>query len=80
MGFAAETRDVLEYARGKLEAKGLDLIVANRVGPDAAFDRDDNALTLISADGVSELGSGSKRELAARLIRLIGQRLEAGTA
>ncbi|MGE4072140.1 MAG: bifunctional phosphopantothenoylcysteine decarboxylase/phosphopantothenate--cysteine ligase CoaBC [Lysobacterales bacterium] len=80
VGFAAETRDVLEYARGKLEAKGLDLIVANQVGPDAAFDRDDNALTVISAEGTTELGSGSKRELAARLISLISQKLGADKA
>ncbi|MBK8069019.1 MAG: bifunctional phosphopantothenoylcysteine decarboxylase/phosphopantothenate--cysteine ligase CoaBC [Rhodanobacteraceae bacterium] len=79
VGFAAETRDVLAYAQAKLKAKGLDLIVANRVGPDAAFDRDDNALTLISADGASELGRGSKRALAARLVELIAARL-AGAA
>lgn len=78
VGFAAETRDVRQYAEGKLKAKGLDLIVANQVGPDAAFDRDDNALTVISLEGVIELGSGSKRDLAARLIGLIADRL--GTA
>lgn len=77
VGFAAETREVEAYARAKLAAKGLDLIVANRVGPDAAFDRDDNALTVIAADGVLELGSGSKRELAARLLGLVAQRLQA---
>lgn len=77
VGFAAETREVQEYARAKLAAKGLDLIVANRVGPDAAFDRDDNALTVIAADAVQELGSGSKRELAARLVALIAERLGA---
>lgn len=79
VGFAAETRDVLGYAQAKLKAKGLDLIVANRVGPDAAFDRDDNALTVISAEGASELGSGSKRALAARLVELVAARL-AGAA
>ena len=78
VGFAAETRDVLSYAQGKLKAKGLDLIVANRVGPDAAFDREDNALTVISADAVVELGSGSKRQLAQRLVELIAARLQQG--
>lgn len=75
VGFAAETREVLDYARGKLVAKGLDLIVANRVGPDCAFDRDDNALTVIDAASELELGSGSKRELAARLVELLARRL-----
>ena len=75
VGFAAETRDVLSYAQAKLKAKGLDLIIANRVGPDAAFDRDDNALTVVSAEGAAELGSGSKRALAARLVELVAARL-----
>ena len=76
VGFAAETRDVIGYAQAKRVAKGLDLIVANRVGPDAAFDREDNALTVISADAVVELGSGSKRQLAARLVELMAARLD----
>ena len=76
VGFAAETCDVISYAQAKLVAKGLDLIVANRVGPDAAFDREDNALTVISADSVIELGSGSKRRLASRLIELVADSLE----
>lgn len=75
VGFAAETRDVIAYAQAKRAAKGLDLIVANRVGPDAAFDREDNALTVISADAVIELGSGTKRQLAARLVELMAARL-----
>jgi phosphopantothenoylcysteine decarboxylase/phosphopantothenate--cysteine ligase len=75
VGFAAETRDVLAYAQAKLVAKGVDLIVANRVGPDAAFDREDNALTVVSAQSVVDLGSGSKRQLAQRLIGLIARRL-----
>lgn len=80
VGFAAETRDVVAYAQAKLAAKGLDLIVANRVGPDAAFDRDDNALTVISPQAVIELGSGSKRVLAERLVELIAARLNAEAA
>lgn len=76
VGFAAETCDVISYAQAKRVAKGLDLIVANRVGPDAAFDREDNALTVISADSVIELGSGSKRRLASRLIELVADSLE----
>ena len=43
VGFAAETENVVEYARGKLAKKNLDMIVANRVGRDCGFDRDDNA-------------------------------------
>jgi phosphopantothenoylcysteine decarboxylase/phosphopantothenate--cysteine ligase len=54
VGFAAETRDVTERARGKLAAKGIDLIVANDVGaPGVGFDHDTNAVTILGADGSS---------------------------
>ncbi|HYW77795.1 MAG TPA: bifunctional phosphopantothenoylcysteine decarboxylase/phosphopantothenate--cysteine ligase CoaBC [Gammaproteobacteria bacterium] len=76
VGFAAETENVTDNARAKLEAKKLDLICANLVGDEHAFGRDDNALIAISADGENDLGRGSKRELAARLIELISHRLE----
>jgi phosphopantothenoylcysteine decarboxylase/phosphopantothenate--cysteine ligase len=52
VGFAAETRDLLENARAKLRAKGLDLIVANDVTePGAGFAVDTNRVTLIDARG-----------------------------
>lgn len=76
VGFAAETENVTANARAKLEAKKLDLICANLVGDEHAFGRDDNALIAISTDGENDLGRGSKRELAARLIELIAHRLE----
>ena len=79
IGFAAETNDVEKHARDKLVRKKLDMIAANEVGAAKAFDRDDNALTVISAEGASELGSGSKRALAARLVELVAARL-AGAA
>jgi phosphopantothenoylcysteine decarboxylase/phosphopantothenate--cysteine ligase len=55
VGFAAETRDLLEIARAKLRAKGLDLIVANDVTePGAGFAVDTNRVTLIDARGCIE--------------------------
>jgi phosphopantothenoylcysteine decarboxylase/phosphopantothenate--cysteine ligase len=49
IGFAAETDDVLNYARGKLERKNLDAIVANDVTqPGAGFDVNTNIVTIIS--------------------------------
>jgi len=68
VGFAAETENVEEYARAKLERKRLDLIAANRVGADCGFERDDNALLLIWPDGREELARADKRELARQLI------------
>jgi phosphopantothenoylcysteine decarboxylase/phosphopantothenate--cysteine ligase len=50
VGFAAETDNVLENARGKLQRKNLDLIVANDVGVDGVgFEYDTNAVTILSA-------------------------------
>ena len=77
VGFAAETNDVEANARLKLEAKKLDLIAANRVGADCGFDREDNALVALWADGRKDLGGGVKAELADRLIGLIVERMRA---
>ncbi len=72
VGFAAETQDLLTYARGKLERKNLDLIVANDVSqPGIGFNSDDNAVTLVSRDAVLPLPQTSKRQLASQLIRQI---------
>jgi phosphopantothenoylcysteine decarboxylase/phosphopantothenate--cysteine ligase len=77
VGFAAETTDVERHALIKLESKHLDMIAANRVGKDLAFDKDDNALTVLWAGGRRELALASKTELARSLIELIAERLRA---
>jgi phosphopantothenoylcysteine decarboxylase/phosphopantothenate--cysteine ligase len=52
IGFAAETSDVARHARGKLESKQADLIVANDVTAEGAgFDHDTNVITLYFRDG-----------------------------
>lgn len=75
VGFAAETTNVIEHARAKLKSKKLDLICANRVGDELAFECDDNALVALSAQDETDLGRGPKRLLAQRLIALIAERL-----
>ncbi|GAB4351796.1 MAG: bifunctional phosphopantothenoylcysteine decarboxylase/phosphopantothenate--cysteine ligase CoaBC [Immundisolibacter sp.] len=77
VGFAAETDDVLAYARRKLDDKGLDLIAANAVGAGLGFETDDNALTLLWPGGQRELPRASKAALARELIAEIAQRLHA---
>lgn len=77
VGFAAETQDVLDNARGKLERKKLDMIVANQVGKNLAFDRDDNAATVLWADGEQVFAQQSKDSLARELVRCIATRFEA---
>ncbi len=55
VGFAAESEDLLNNARKKLKAKGLDLIVANDItGEQSGFAFDTNKVTLISAGGEAE--------------------------
>jgi phosphopantothenoylcysteine decarboxylase/phosphopantothenate--cysteine ligase len=70
VGFAAETENVIDYARGKLMKKKLDMIVANRVGRDCGFDRDDNAATVLWAGGEQSYPTSSKTDLARQLIEL----------
>lgn len=72
-GFAAETEDVLNRARAKLERKGLDLIVANDVTQEGAgFDLDTNIVTLMDAHGeTTALPKLSKDEVAERILDAI---------
>jgi phosphopantothenoylcysteine decarboxylase / phosphopantothenate---cysteine ligase len=71
VGFAAESQDLLANAQAKRERKGVPLLVGN-IGP-ATFGQDDNALLLVSADGVQELGRAPKLELARQLIAVCAQ-------
>ena len=73
VGFAAETQDLEQNARAKLEGKRLDMIAANRVGDGVAFDRDDNALLLLWPGGREELPTCGKLELARQLVRRIAE-------
>jgi len=69
VGFAAETNDVVDYAREKLNKKKLQLIAANHVGgKETGFGTADNAITLISADSVTELPRANKSAIARSLV------------
>ncbi|MGD1992381.1 MAG: bifunctional phosphopantothenoylcysteine decarboxylase/phosphopantothenate--cysteine ligase CoaBC [Anaerolineae bacterium] len=55
VGFAAESRDLIANARAKLEAKGLDLIVANDItARDAGFGAETNRVVVIDREGNTE--------------------------
>ena len=77
VGFAAETESLLDHARGKLERKGLDLIVANDVSrPGIGFESDANAVTVLGPEGlVATVDVASKRVIADRLMDLFAERL-----
>lgn len=74
VGFAAETRNVLDYARQKLLNKRLDMICANDVsGSHTGFDSDQNAVSVIWRGGELDLPVQPKQQLAEQLIALISQ-------
>lgn len=78
VGFAAETQDVEKYARGKLEAKNLDMIACNDVSrTDIGFGSDDNAMTVFfkGKDAAVSLEKASKDIIASQLVSLIGKQL-----
>ena len=73
VGFAAETKDVVTYAKEKLASKNCDFIVANEVGQEGSgFAADTNEVLLIAADGSSvKLGPTTKSAIAEELIQLV---------
>lgn len=74
VGFAAETQDLMRYARGKLENKNLDLIIANDVSNTAiGFNANDNAVTAIWKEGELSIAQMGKNQLAAQLVALIAK-------
>ncbi len=75
VGFAAETNNLVEYAKKKLVAKKLDMIAANQVGIEGlGFDSEDNALSLFWKDGGLELARANKKFLARQLVDVIIER------
>ena len=89
IGFAAETQDVAENARKKLDKKGADLIVANDVSHDSGVNAADggkggvmggarNRVRIVTADGVEDWPEMGKDEVAERLASLIAERLAGG--
>src|SRR5690606_30569225 len=77
VGFAAETHDVEKYARGKLVAKQLDLIIANQVGiAGGGFESDQNAAIAYWDGGQREFPGTAKTRLAEQLLDLIAERLD----
>ncbi len=73
VGFAAETEAVEQNARAKMLRKSLDMIAANEVGHDKAFDCEDNELVVLWRGGRRELGRAPKTALARELMALIAE-------
>ena len=74
VGFAAETGALEPNARGKLEAKGLDMIAANEVGAGLGFETEENALQVFWKNGSVTLARTGKNKLARQLVATIAER------
>lgn len=69
VGFAAETENVIDNARGKLQRKGCDFVVANDVSrTDIGFDSSENEVTLVYAEHEVALPKDDKHQLALDII------------
>jgi len=89
VGFAAETENVIEYARTKLTAKNLDMIVANNVADTSiGFNSDHNETTIITrtvsgeSTRITEAHQPkmSKENLSRKLIELISEQIVGANA
>lgn len=72
IGFAAETNNLLENAKKKLDKKNLDFIVLNDVSKkDIGFNSEYNKVTIISKDNILEIGKDTKLNIADKILDLI---------
>jgi phosphopantothenoylcysteine decarboxylase/phosphopantothenate--cysteine ligase len=78
VGFAAETENLIEYARGKLRSKKLDMIIANDVSDTSiGFNSDINRTTLLWSGNEQDLPVMSKANVSTRIIEFIAAQLSA---
>jgi phosphopantothenoylcysteine decarboxylase/phosphopantothenate--cysteine ligase len=76
VGFAAETENVLNNARKKLETKQLDMVVANDVSrDDIGFSSDDNEVKVLLPNSEKEIKKCTKQQLARHLISIIAEQV-----
>ncbi len=76
VGFAAETDDVEANAAAKLARKGCDWIVANDVGQGGTLGGDDNAVAIVTSEGIERWDRMAKGEVARRLAARIAQEFQ----
>ncbi|MDO4430980.1 MAG: bifunctional phosphopantothenoylcysteine decarboxylase/phosphopantothenate--cysteine ligase CoaBC [Lonepinella koalarum] len=77
VGFAAETQNVAEYAKSKLERKNLDMICANDVSGGQVFGQDHSSLHLFWKNGEKKLPLADKGKLAESLVQEIVEQFQA---
>ncbi len=81
VGFAAETGDgAIAHGRGKLDRKGLDLVVVNDVArAGIGFDTPENEVTLVSAGGEEHVPRSAKADVAGAILSAV-ERLRSSTS
>lgn len=80
VGFAAETEHLTRYARGKLESKRLDMVIANDVSQShLGFHSDRNAVEVIQPNATQTLTERSKKQLARELVAIITDAMQTET-
>jgi phosphopantothenoylcysteine decarboxylase/phosphopantothenate--cysteine ligase len=77
VGFAAETEELLTNAQKKVQAKHLDMIVANEVGhAGSGFQSEANKVLILHDDGrIEDLPLMSKQQLAHEILTRVAERL-----
>lgn len=78
VGFAAETNDLIAYAKDKMKRKKLDMIVANQVGKGLGFERDENQVSVITKKEQIDLKLAHKTRLAGQIIAILAATLQNG--
>jgi phosphopantothenoylcysteine decarboxylase/phosphopantothenate--cysteine ligase len=76
VGFAAETTDLISYAKEKLKQKKLDMIIANQVGKGVGFECDENQVMVITKNNQIELELSNKTRLAGQIIAILAATLQ----
>ncbi len=72
IGFAAETDNLLEYAKQKLVNKGLDMIIANST---KAFYQEENRGWIITPEKIIEIPLMNKKEMAEKILEIAAQQI-----
>jgi phosphopantothenoylcysteine decarboxylase / phosphopantothenate---cysteine ligase len=76
VGFAAETSNLIQYAKDKLNQKKLDMIIANQVGEGLGFDVESNQVTIITKNKQIDLPVDHKMRLAGQIIAILATTLQ----
>lgn len=77
VGFAAETQDIERYARSKLQAKNLDMIIANDVSEaGVGFGSDQNRVMMITRQNTLAPQKGAKSDLSGAILQHISKQLK----